>query len=401
MAATSLVREHHVGVVYTVDASRRNMRYQDPLEAIAYTRERAPDAEILLDCNLYSGRNRKVAAGIPGRLSPEWIAFQRGLGLKYALTDSGYIGAGRVGHLSATLRAGTRLGSNVLTALPLDARWLTHDADALCDKVSRYGTPVALMIEDEADPFDRKYAAQALTNLIATGVPVSLLRADTSALGAIAHGAAIGAVGSKSSLRHFYPIPKNENDHPDPNKDYLSFVIPELLGYFLNEKFQNAYDIDSSNPAWRCGCSYCHGAALTWISEAGHDDIPQASPVQLGFELFSEHEEILPVIRERVPPRRRDPRSDAAFVHSVASIAAFGQRLVAIAEEHNCAPASAWSLMCERSQLQHDTIKTNNEKAWKPRPAFRRWRDLATVPLVLPPHASSPERAQRESPPNT
>lgn len=48
MAATSLVREHHVGVVYTVDASRRNMRYQDPLEAIAYTRERAPDAEILM-----------------------------------------------------------------------------------------------------------------------------------------------------------------------------------------------------------------------------------------------------------------------------------------------------------------------------------------------------------------
>lgn len=400
MAATSLVRDHGVGVVYTVGADRRNKRYKDAREAIIYTREHAPAVEILLDCNLYSGKVRMSGGAPNGGLSEEWIRFQRALDLPYALTDSGYIAAGQTAHLTTTLQAGEQLGSKVLTALPMATRWLTHDADVLCEQVARVGTPVALMLEDKKDPFDRKNAAAGLVDLLATGVPVSLLRADTSALGAIAHGAAVGAIGATSSLRHFYPVPKDDDDHPDPTKDYLSFVIPDLLGYFSNQRFLNAYDIDRTNPIWYCPCGYCNGTALTWINAIGPLDIPQPVAKQLGLKFLAEHEDKLPPIKEK-KRRPHDPRGDAAFQHSVAAIAAFGDELAAVAAARDCSLASAWSLMCERAQTNHFNVKTAHDKGWDPRAAYRRWRDLAAVPAepLLPP-ANWPEHEQKGSPPS-
>lgn len=398
-AATSLVRNHGVGIVYTLDPRRRQMRYKDALEVITHTRKRAPEVEILLDANLYTGRSRTIAGSAGSGPNPEWVHAQHRLGLTYALTDSGYIAAGDHIGLATTLRAGSAVKGNVLTALPLATRWLTHDADILCENVSRYGAPVALMLEDKKDPFDRKHAASGLVELIATGVPVGLLRADTSALGAIAHGAAVGAVGATSGLRHFYPVPDKDGG-PDPTKDYLAFVIPRLLGYFSNERFLNAYDADPDNPAWRCPCCYCNGVPLTWIHAAGQHDIPQPASAPVGFDSLADYELGLPAIKETVP-RGHDHRGDAAFQHSVAAIAAFSRRLADIAEAAGSGLAAAWSLMCEQAQTEHFTVKTNDGEGWEPRPAFGRWRELAATAVVPHPPASSPARERKDSPPST
>lgn len=398
VAATALMRDHGVGIVYTLDPRRRRTRYKDALQVITHTRERAPEGQILLDANLYSGRSRTIAGDKAAGPTRAWVDAQHRLGLSHALTDSGYVAAGNTAGLTATLQAGADMGANVLTALPLATRWLTHDADVLCENVSRCGTPVAVMVENKDDPFDRKNAAAGLVELIATGVPVALLRADTSALGAIAHGAVAGAVGATSGLRHFYPIPDKDGG-PDPTKDYLSFVIPDLLGYFSNERLLNAYDNDPANPAWRCGCCYCHGSPLTWINAAGQHDIPQAAPAPVGFDSLAELELALPPIKEK-PARGRDPRGDAAFQHSVAAIAAFYAELTGIAQATGASLASAWSLMCEHAQMQHFGVKTTDGKGWEPRPAFGRWRELAATPVGLLPPASSPEREQRGFPPS-
>lgn len=397
-AATTLMRDHGVGIVYTLDPRRRRTRYTDALQVITYTRERAPEGQILLDANLYSGRSRMIAGASAAGPTRAWVAAQHRLGLSHALTDSGYVAAGATAGLTATLQAGAGMGAGVLTVLPLATRWLTHDADVLCQNVSRCGTPVAIMVENKDDPFDRKNAAAGLVELIATGVPVALLRADTSALGAIAHGAVAGAVGATSGLRHFYPIPDKDGG-PDPTKDYLSFVIPDLLGYFSNERFLNAYDNDPTNPAWRCGCRYCGGSPLTWINAAGQHDIPQPASVPVGFDSLADAESGLPPIKEQ-RARGRDARGDAAFQHSVAAIAGFYAELTGSAQATGVSLASAWSAMCEHAQMQHFAVTTADGQGWEPRPAFGRWRALAATPEGSLPPASSPERAQKGSPPS-
>lgn len=377
---SDLVQQYKVGAVYTLDARRRKHLAEDAGSAVLHTRIYAPEVDLLLDANRYSGRNRKFAgpatpldpnpllgekgkiAGVTEPLDPAWIAFQRKLQLPYALTDSGYIAAGDTQGLVATLTQGAKLGRNVITALPAASKWLTHDADQLCVQIEKFGIPVALMLEDSGDPFDKKNAVDGFIDTIATGVPIVLLRTDTSALGALAHGAAAAAIGVTSALRHFYPI---KDGGPDPTEDYLAFIIPQLLRYVRNVHFEEAYIADPTHSAWICNCVYCGGSAMTWIGNASPAEAATPVPLQLTLD------DSAPTAPDN---DKRDYREEAAFAHSVAAIAELRARLEALAANIDGGLPAAWSQMCENAQQAHYTIQITDEKTWEPRAALAYWR---------------------------
>jgi hypothetical protein len=326
-AATELVHTHGVGVVYAIDPRRRPHAKPDSAGAIHYTRQHAPHADMLIDASWYTGKQRKFASSPP---TWDWISFQRYHKLPWALTDSGYVAAGDTVGLTTTLSAGAAMGPGVIVTLPLAGTWLTDDATTLKGKIEQYSTPVALMVEDEEDPFDQPGAVAGLIEVLAAESPVMLLRSDAAALGALAYGAAGAAVGTTSTYRHIYPLRDGGG-----GANNLSFLIPLLLGYFLNRRFENAYRLDNSLAAWRCGCTYCGGLDLTWIASS-------AEP------------------------------HDAAFQHSVAAVADLGRDLTAAVAVGHSAHA-AWTQMCLHAQLEHFAVGEATDGLWAPKKSLGEW----------------------------
>ncbi|WP_157556411.1 hypothetical protein [Nocardia acidivorans] len=319
-----------VGVVYSANSRRRSRRkrYTECAAAIHFTQKRAPLADVLVDANLYTGSTRKPADQQP---TQDWITFQRHHRLPWAMTDSGYCAASDTTGPIAILSAAGRMGDHVIAALPVASSWLTEDASTLRDAIDKYGVPVALMIEDEADPFDRRGAVSGLVEILRADTPVLLLRSDTAALGALAYGAAAAAIGVTSTYRHFYP----KADNSFGREPQLSFLIPALLGYYLNRRFENAFRVDPTLDAWRCDCHYCNGNNLTWI--ANHVD-----------------------------------PSGAAFQHSVAALSAIGQELAGVIRAGVSGP-SAWTRRCLEACGHSNTIRTECDETWRAKKSLAEW----------------------------
>jgi hypothetical protein len=327
VAATSLVRTHGVGIVYSVNPLKRRYARQDAAGAIHHTRLRTPQADILIDASLYTGRKRKFASAAPQR---DWVTFQREQGLPWALTDSGYCADGDLAGLTSTLRCGAAFGAGVVVALPIASSWLTAEASTVRALIDKFSTPVALMVEDENDPFDLPSAVEGLVEILRAETPVLLLRSDAAAMGALAYGAAGAAVGTTSTYRHIYPVRNGGGGAQN-----LSFFIPALLGYFLNSRFENSYRIDPTLSAWRCDCTYCAGRDLTWIASE-----PQPA--------------------------------EAAFQHSIAALGDIGAALTAAVSRGSSAP-SVWTQLCLEAQLQHFTVGEATDGLWLPKESLAQW----------------------------
>lgn len=321
-----LIVNDSLGVVYSLDSLRRRRnRHAETRAIVDYTRCRAPQASIIVDANLYSGKNRKIASQ---GLTTGWTDFQQGIcSLPYALTDSGYIGDGDIAGLDAILTPAGKLPGRVMTVLPLHWKWLTEHLDLLKARVEAFGRPVALALENKGDPLSEKGAAAGLCTLIATGVPVFLLRSDTSAIGALAYGAGGVAVGTQSGLRHIYPVAKGGA----PGK--TSVLVPELLTYYLLDKVGDAMQLNPDLNLWRCHCMHCGGRRLDWL--------------------------------------RFEERAADAFAHSLSSLAAIGR---SIAATPSGLRPEVWTDMCQNAQLAHFQVKkANDEETWEGKPMLREW----------------------------
>lgn len=345
-----LVNHTGVGVVLTFDRRSHNSK-TTPLararDAVARIRDFCPGADLLIDWNGYSGGNlpsrglhghttkRKTAAD---GLSPSWIDDQhRVLKLPWALTDSGY--CADLDDVAAVLAAAADLAGQVVTLLPIPHELLRDHADDLVALVDQHPHPVAVVLEHQADPFNEPGVARAAVQLIRrASPPVLFLRSDTSALGVIAHGAAVGAVGTTSGLRHLYPAADPFSVTPQ-----VSFVVPGLLRYTTNPHFLTAYTVDPSLLAWRCPCWFCNSRALAWI--------------------------------DAEPDRKRQGR--AAFQHSVAAIAGIADRLAIDAA--TVGAVSAWENLCGHAQAEHCAVIDNKGKDWVPPRSLSLWRAVPTV----------------------
>lgn len=282
----------------------------DAKKAIRRIRRVNQHAAVLLDASRYSGRNRGIGARC---MTTEWINMQVRLGLRWALTDSGYIPAHDVAALRAVLAWGS--GSpQLVTALPLVIQWLTNDHEALITELTAAGKPVALMLESEGDPLATEAAVSGLIAVLGCPVPVLLLRSDTSVLGALAHGAAAVSVGTKTALRHIYPVTDGDGRpvSPPPPAAY----VPALLSY---KRLTTIEDGISRNPGldvWKYDCSVCLGRSLDWMWS------------------------------------RTDPE-EAAFEHSLAAQAKLAKGLMTYPAGDR---GSEWKTMCIVAQRNHEVI---------------------------------------------
>lgn len=247
--------------------------------------------------------------------------------------DPGY--AGSLADVASVLGQGRSLPARTIVPLAIPHQLLREDAPTLLALVNDQDKPVALILEHENDPFGTAGVVAGLVHVLhGAQVPVLLLRTDTSALGAISHGAAVGAVGAHSSLRHVFPIKDATGGHPE----HLAFVVPELLTYVLGDRFLKAYLAHPGLPAWQCGCWFCYGRALTWI------------------------------------PAHSQPKA-RAFQHSIAAIADLGVQLRANLTRLN--PIQAWDQMVIAAQLAHDAVINPSGRPWIPQDFLGHWHSAS------------------------
>jgi hypothetical protein len=325
-----LVQHTGVGAVFTVER-RKGPRLHQALRAVDHMRRLASSDNVLIDQGLYSGRRRKLARD---GLTKDCVREQlQVLKLPWALTDSGYIAT--LDDVDLVLNAAARLNGRVVVALPMDYRVLRDHASEIAARVNGQSHPVAVMLEHANDPVDARGVVEGLTHVIANTVhPVLLLRSDTSVLGALAHGAAVGAVGTHSGLRHIYPA-KEGGGRPEQ----LAFVIPELLGYFAQPRFARAYLRDPRHTAWECSCWFCTGRQLTWVGN-------QAESLMFR----------------------------GAFQHSVAAVGQMGALLQSGVPGLDT--AQVWSAMCAGARARHEAIANPSGSTWKPKAALSHWASL-------------------------
>lgn len=327
-AVTPLLDALGIGVVYTQKSTTRGRAHAGG--AAEYTKRRIRYPNILLDAGRYSGKNRTPAhAGIDGN----WVRFQhRDLKLPCAMPDVGYCDRGDLAGVETILRSSEKLAGHLLVPLPLSRYLLIEDADKVRDLIERQDRPVGIILEHNADPCQQIGVVKGLTHLMAGGAPVGFLRADSSALGALAYGAPIAAVGTRPGLRHLSPVADGGG-----GSDLVSMLVPKMLSYKYTEHVEDGYLSDPRGYQWACDCQECLTRGhVGWIPSLPKDEVP-----------------------------------GVARAHSIAAMAALARDLGKHVDTQ-----AAWTRMCFEAQEAHLAVAVDDDKYWKPKPFLKRWLEV-------------------------
>jgi hypothetical protein len=219
---------------------------------------------ILADRRRYAGKKRVAGTA---RFQPQWIWAQQKLGLPAILTDSGYVGEGADEALESILTQSMQLGPRVVATLPLHRSWIDRkqSQERLIAAIRNAGVPVAFVLEHADDPLAKKAALFGFVKVLtAISVPAMVLSCDVSALGAIAFGAHVAAIGTRSGLRHLYPAKAGG----PPRDDEESAFLPGFLAFMKVGKIASAVAASPNDPKWTCWCQSCHGQRLDWLLAA-------------------------------------------------------------------------------------------------------------------------------------
>jgi len=235
----------------------------EALQIAEYLRGRGYRQPLLVDRQRYKGKAR-CSADHP--LDPNWITRQRRLGLAAVLPDAGYVAEGNLNGLRHVLTAPAGIeGAVAVLAL---ANWWLHGPGLrlLLSEVTDAQTPLALVIEHAGDPLGARRILTGVLALLGTGIPVIPLRCDISALGLIAHGALAAAFGSRSSLRHLYPIRDGGGSGGERPESAL-WPVGLALHYrdLLHDAIATHPEAESR---WDCDCSVCGGRCLDRLDTA-------------------------------------------------------------------------------------------------------------------------------------
>lgn len=237
------------------------------LKAQHLVRGQRYERPILVDRSRYTGKNRLPASA---GFDVDWIHRQRLLGLPAVIPDGGYVEEHDEDGLRSVLGRAAELGPDVMAPLFLHVRWLHPDnLPCLVEAVTEAGVPIAVALEHLDDPLGTKWAVYGLVALLQVPVPVLLLRCDTSSIGALAYGAVAAAVGTRSSLRHFYPISNGGGGRsPKP-----AAVVERLLSYVHLDKIDQTAQLDPDHPDWHCSCDWCNGRSLQALASASDPEL--------------------------------------------------------------------------------------------------------------------------------
>ncbi|WP_367127420.1 hypothetical protein [Saccharothrix sp. HUAS TT1] len=233
---------------------------------LARTAYRRP---ILLDAGAYAGEKRKFASE---PFDDNWTGRQRRLGLPAVLPDAGYVAEDDELGLVSVLARVQDAGGNTVAPLALHRSWLKpdHGLPALLGHVADAGVPIAVALEHAYDPLSVRYVLEGLVDLLGVGVPVIVLRCDVSAIGALCFGALAAAVGTKTSLRHLYPMTAGGGGGGATASP--AALVRELLSYLRLSRIDQGVAADSDNSLWQCGCEVCGGQDLSWINSTSRPE---------------------------------------------------------------------------------------------------------------------------------
>lgn len=261
ISIAGLARSSALGAVVTVASNaradtRRVQRYLDVF------RDRAGDvSDVLTDANRYFGSGRLIG---PTTLDVAWTDAQLNNGQRYALTDSPYIPAGDRTAFESVLTQTADMKRPVVAHLPIANEWLKKDATYMRETINRVGVPVALTVEHAKDPMGVHGVVRGLVHVLGADQPVLLHRCDVSTVVAVAYGAAGGAIGTTTGLRHLYPLPKPEPDGKKRGfrKPRVALLVPRLLAYMSVEKIADLAGHPDAAQYLQCDCDLCLGQTL-------------------------------------------------------------------------------------------------------------------------------------------
>ncbi|CAJ60167.1 hypothetical protein FRAAL1511 [Frankia alni ACN14a] len=160
----------------------------------------------------------------------------------------------------------------VVLALPLG--WLLSGGlDTLIKEIIAADRPVAIVLAHRSNPLDRAGTVAGLVALLreTRPVPIGLIRCDVSAIGAVAHGAALGAVGLLPSTRHQSWPGGGGRASSDPH-----LFVPDLLTYVPAGRLRELAD-DHQDRLLVCECQACDGRSLLRFA-GGPGTIAEPSP---------------------------------------------------------------------------------------------------------------------------
>jgi hypothetical protein len=229
---------------------------EQSLKVIEYMRGRGYQSPLLPDRQRYKGKNRKLA-GQP--FTPNWISRQRSLGLPAVIPDAGYVAAHDLPGLQSVLARSSAIpGAIALLAL---ANWWMYDdgLQLLRQELRGVAIPVAIVLEHKNDPLSVQRILEGLVTLLRDGNTILVLRCDVSAVGLLANGALAAAFGSKTSIRHLYPVTKGGGGNPASRE---SAYWPEGTALHYHDLLYDAVSASPQDPRWECWCAVCRGRRL-------------------------------------------------------------------------------------------------------------------------------------------
>lgn len=193
-----------------------------------------------------------------------WAVMQDELTVTERISPGSYVASGDRRGLRGAIARETRwleeVGGGRLS-LALHSGWLTADTEVVVSELAKQDLPIALALADSNDPLGHAGAVGGFVTLTRELQNLMLLRGDLGALGAVAHGARQGAIGTSTAVRHVVPPGKFGGGVPGDRTPsvFLRTLLGFRLGSFLDQLPREAV------PTCDLGC--CLGARLSRFND--------------------------------------------------------------------------------------------------------------------------------------
>jgi hypothetical protein len=279
----------------------------EALKVIEYLQGRRYPAALLADRQRYKGKRRKLASE---PFDPDWISRQRGLGLSAIIPDAGYVAEGDLVGLRSVLQRSAEI-QGAVALLALANWWMYGEGLRLLQvELRETNVAVALVLEHRDDPLGVQRILQGVVTLLKTRMTMIMLRCDVSALGVIAYGALAAAYGSRTSIRHLYPLSGGGGGNGNPRE---SAFWPEGSALHYRDLL---FDVVTASPQlsyWNCPCQVCGGQRLDRLGMSLIEEVRRHNSASL----LDRHEELVGVASGDRPLWWRLHCREAELAHAV------------------------------------------------------------------------------------
>ena len=180
----------------------------------------------------------------------------------------------------------------------------------LLPELQAAGMPVALVLEHPKDPLSVDRILRGTVDVLRAGITMLMLRCDPSALGLLANGALAAAYGTRSSIRHLYPVSSGGGN----SKARESALWPAGMALHYRDLLYDAVSASPADPCWVCSCPVCAGQRLDRLDMAPLDEVRAHNSASL-LDIRADMAAIPPASRPQWWARRC---RDAQLAHAAA-----------------------------------------------------------------------------------